>query len=228
MTIDDQQVSTFFQYIDVIKHLMPAKPFVVDVGSCAGWFAIAFDHYFHVATDTAFDIDSRAGEAYKSVVGDRCVFWNYGISDYNGENEFYLLADVHRLTELGTLIDRSDEKQPMAWKKMHKIPIRRLDTIFETGYIDFLKIDAEKSDYKVVLGAEKILKEKRVSVVMFETLDLTLDYCDAVDLANECGYLFNPHENSVSGLNNRLIEKSLWQKGILSLEKAQTVSSIIR
>lgn len=228
MTIDDQQVNTFFQYIDIIKRLMPAKPFVVDVGSCAGWFAIAFDHYFPETTYTAFDVDSRSGDYYKGVAGDRCQFHNYGISDYNGENEFYLLADVHRLTELGTLVDRNDENQPMAWKKMHKIPIRRLDTIFETGYIDFLKIDAEKSDYKVVLGAEKILREKRASVAMFETLDLTPDYYEAVELANECGYLFNPHVGGMSGLNNLLIEKSLWQKGNVSLEKAQTVSSIIR
>jgi FkbM family methyltransferase len=70
----------------------------------------------------------------------------------------------------------------------------RLDTLFaHLPRVDVLKIDVEGADTRVLRGAERLLRERRIGAVYFEQItdrmaSLGIAPGDAADLLSSCGY----------------------------------------
>jgi FkbM family methyltransferase len=75
-----------------------------------------------------------------------------------------------------------------------EVECKTLDTLsFELNleHIDYLKIDTEGAEYKILLGAKKLLEEKRISFIQFEygLLDDIIPSVELIcDLLSEYGY----------------------------------------
>ncbi len=79
----------------------------------------------------------------------KIILNEFGLADYNGEGIYY--------EQIQSFVER-----PFDWKMDERLyQLRTLDWYCEDKgitKIDFLKIDAEGYDYKILLGAKKILK----------------------------------------------------------------------
>jgi FkbM family methyltransferase len=75
-----------------------------------------------------------------------------------------------------------------------EVQIARFDSLFAShSYIDVLKIDAEGCDTRVLHGAERMLRERRIGAVYYEQFadrmaDLGIDAGEAAVLLKGCGY----------------------------------------
>jgi hypothetical protein len=69
-------------------------------------------------------------------------------------------------TDLTRVVDTPGEPQLALGEK---VEVRRLDTLFgDDRCINYLKIDAEGSDLKVLQGADRLLSEQRIDVIEVE------------------------------------------------------------
>lgn len=79
-----------------------------------------------------------------------------------------------------------------------KVPVKRLDDLLDSNIvIDFMKIDVEGADTWVLMGAEKLLIEKRIKEIHFEQNKLrmkkiNIDNEDAVKFLKSVGYDSQP------------------------------------
>lgn len=76
-----------------------------------------------------------------------------------------------------------------------KVPVKRLDKLLDKNIIiDFMKIDVEGADTWVLMGAEELLREKRIKEIHFEQNKLRMESInigndDAVNFLNSVGYI---------------------------------------
>ena len=71
--------------------------------------------------------------------------------------------------------------------------------------IDFLKIDTEGSDYKILLGAEKTLDKDKIRFIQFEYWDGVKKFHDL--LSDKYDMFFIRDENTLSYLNDEVIHE---------------------
>lgn len=97
---------------------------------------------------------------------------NKCVSDFNGTTKF----NVYELDRLSSLYEVNNEWLDIQSRPHYKIKevidvqCVTIDDYFkDIDDIDFLLIDAQGSDLKILKGAEKFLKEKRIKKIMLET-----------------------------------------------------------
>jgi FkbM family methyltransferase len=118
------------------------------------------------------------------------------LSDKDGSEFLFFPGQRHVLS---SFYIREDFKgDPLNLKE---IECKKLDTLFQEQYfdkIDYLKIDTEGAEYKILLGARNLLEQKKITFVQFE-YGLTDGGIPSVDLImnllTQCGY----HEVITSG-----------------------------
>lgn len=173
MTQDNfNNILGFFQR----HNLLPPQPKLVDVGACKGWFTIDFLRYFPDAIVTGIDLDHRAEAYYRRITASPSPqFIHSGVADYEGEADIFLIPQANDITELGTLVNRNAEFPGLQWRPGGRVYVHRLDTLIQQA--DFVKIDAELMDLKILAGMTGLLTSERPPVgIVFELVSQTLGY----------------------------------------------------
>lgn len=163
---------------------------MVDVGANFGYFSLIWATANPTNKSIAFEASPRnAGYLQKNVnsngLSGSIKVYPFALGRSDGELEFDPGPD--EMTGWGGLKLTTSASS-------FKVPVKRLDEVLDSSVsVDFMKIDTEGSDTWVLMGAEKLLKDKRIKEIHFEQnkprlqlLDIAND--DAVNFLNSVGY----------------------------------------
>lgn len=92
-----------------------------------------------------------------------------GLSDKD-ESEIFYIPGIHHVVSSFYKQSCFFEYSPNDIKEI-EIPCKKLDTLFnelKISKIDYLKIDTEGAEYKILCGAKELLKDKKISFIQFE------------------------------------------------------------
>ena len=193
------------QCIEIASKYLPENPLVIDVGcninpiiemGNAEWienwnddFTFLFLEKFPQSKCIA--IEPLHWDTFETRWKDdeRVNLLKIALSDKNGTEFIFFPGQRHVLT---SFYIREDFKgEPLNLKE---IECKKLDTLFEEeklNIIDYLKLDTEGAEYKILLGSEELLKNKKISFVQFEygLTDSNIPSVDLiVDLLSGYGY----------------------------------------
>lgn len=95
------------------------------------------------------------------------VYMNFGIGKETGESDFYYFTNFNNgLSSIYFNQFYVDEKLPM---KKGRIKIKALDDWCpDEMHISMIKIDVEGADFDVLLGAKRLLSERRIKFIQIE------------------------------------------------------------
>lgn len=88
------------------------------------------------------------------------------LSDEDGTDSIFFPGQRHVLSSFYMREDFKGE-----FLNCKEVVCKKLDTLFkelDLNHIDYLKIDTEGAEYKILLGAENLLMHKRISFIQFE------------------------------------------------------------
>lgn len=157
---------------DDISESMPGfSPNVFfDIGANIGQSTIEFLEKYPEATIYAFEpVLSTYYKLEKNLSSIKnCRLFNIGMSENHGVIK--MLSDLHRPTR-SKVIDGSEPINPGKMQEIVDVEIDCIDRFCEANNIrqvDFLKIDAEGHDMKILLGGVKFLSQGRNKILMIE------------------------------------------------------------
>lgn len=197
----------FIKYIKQIK----SEIFFIDVGCNRGLY---IDEFYRGKNN----ITAHCFEPIKSLYDDlvdkyeeyqQLKLNNFAISDTNDEIDFFELVDP--ITDGCSSIIKRNIFDELKWEyKQYKVKTQTLDDYClkeKINHIDFLKIDVEGAEYKVLKGANKLLKEKKISYIQIEygntTKDANINLIDIISYINSYGYeLYYYNNNEFNHINN--------------------------
>ena len=93
---------------------------------------------------------------------DNIKVYPYAISNYNGVADFHILSNSVSSSLL--VPDRVLDLQNTKIEQIVKVEVRRLDDVISES-VDCLIIDAEGSEYNILLGSENIFKYVKLLIV---------------------------------------------------------------
>ena len=171
-----------------------------DVGANVGDWSLRCHHYFPDATIHAFEIAPPVFSKLRQNVSQQknITLNSVGLSDQKSEIEiFYTEASDYRTTayqeHLGAAYALPGEK-PAVPKSLQVPVIRGDDYVREHGIkiIEFLKIDVEGMEERVLRGFQQTFSEHRIRLVQFEynTTNIVSKFLlrDAYNLFDALGY----------------------------------------
>jgi FkbM family methyltransferase len=89
-------------------------------------------------------------------------FYNLALSAEQGELTFF---ESEELGEMSSVIQRNNEN----YLRSYKVKVDTMDNLFiNETILDFVKIDTEGNDFNVILGAIKLLKNKKIRYMQVE------------------------------------------------------------
>jgi FkbM family methyltransferase len=155
---------------------------VFDVGANVGELTLLFSRFVGAGQVHAFEASGIVFERLKIVTGAAgCpnVFLNHvAVSEAEGKVRLYVYDERH----LGwnTLANRPLENygvdvQPVAVEDVAATTIDLYCERAGIGKIDLLKIDVEGAEFQVLMGAQRMLREKRIACITFEFGQTTFD-----------------------------------------------------
>ena len=132
---------------------------------------------------------------------------NLGVSDIKGKLKFYTYQ-YHKINSIvpvdknskflksRILANKSNEKE---FENIVKIDVTNIDSYCEEnniGEIDFIKIDTQGSEGKIILGMEKMLSKEKISIIELELI---------LGFGYEKNFSFYDHEKYLNNKNYKLI-----------------------
>lgn len=120
----------------------------------------------------------------------RVILFKFGLSDIDGDEVIFYPGFRHVLSSFYLQEDFINDKNV----RSIKIPCKKLDTLFEElnlDYIDYLKLDTEGAEFKIISGSQKLLKEKKIKYIQFEygLKDLSIPSVDMItEILKKYGY----------------------------------------
>lgn len=135
----------------------------IDVGANVGdWSAMALSRFGRLERLLAYEPGLIGDELRRRLDGDpRATVITAAVSDQPGTIPFY---DETTDSKLSSVVKPTG-------LVAREVPCVRLDDEFdarEIEHVDFLKVDVEGLDLHVLRGAERALREQRVSIVQYE------------------------------------------------------------
>jgi FkbM family methyltransferase len=161
----------------VSRKTVGQAPVVFDVGANTGQYALAADRvlgpsaalYSFEPSRVAFEVLARQTASLR-----RCRVFNFGLSDAAGTRELSAPAAGSPRASLYRQHLRNADSELFT----ETVELRTLDSFCALEgieRIDLLKIDVEGHEYEVLLGARRMLAERRVRFVQFEFGDRHID-----------------------------------------------------
>jgi FkbM family methyltransferase len=151
---------------------------IFDVGANDGGYSKILRHYFPKANIYAFEPHPLTFKLLKKVGNKHNIkTLNIGLGEKNAKTKLWDFADdailksTQPTSTLASIYKDVIEDYYKQKSQSFSVKITTLDEFTKmnkTPNIDFLKIDTEGNEYKVLLGAKKLLSEKRIKVIQFE------------------------------------------------------------
>ena len=143
------------------RRLLQEARVVVDVGANIGWYSLLAAKsgalvYAFEPEAINFDLLMKSLElnGFENILA-----FPYVICDRDGET-WLTITDSDNKGTHSTVID--------VGKHRLRVPCWKLDSLFPKQTIDILKIDAEGAEPEVLMGAQQLIKEKRVKYILME------------------------------------------------------------
>lgn len=143
---------------------------VFDVGANRGeWSLLALQTNFEIrifAFEPIPEIFQKMKNHFLSF--DNLDAFNLALSDETGEGNFYFYSN---LSELSGLFDRETLRKQFRPPNLITVPLDTLDRFcaeHNVQKIDFLKIDTEGAEWKVLNGAKGLLQGHQIRAIQFE------------------------------------------------------------
>ncbi len=180
----------------VYRHLKPGMTFV-DVGANVGyWTALASSLVGEKGRVIAFEPSPYAFQRLEALVADNRLanveIANVGLSASPGETTLYIGAWGNHTP---TMVPHESETTVAA----HVETLDRMAELRNLEHIDLLKIDVEGFEHHVLLGASRLLSERRVGAILCE---------------------FNDHWLRSNGTSSALLEKTIASSGFVEVHRA--------
>lgn len=146
-----------------------------DVGANIGRYSIMLSETLPCSQIYAFEPNIYAFEIFKKNTNKKNIkAYKFGLGTENAVGKIYTYADElhseHASIFEGhkyVISDKLSRKEIVAIE----IEIKTLDSFCNENnidHIDFLKIDTEGYEYKIICGAINLIKEKKVKIIQFE------------------------------------------------------------
>jgi FkbM family methyltransferase len=154
----------------VLDKIVSREKYIFDVGANKGeWTELAIHSAEELQTEQKYYLFEPGRIAFdmlaKKFNGDqRVVLANIGLGDQDGELTFF---EESNAGEQSSFVITKNHQHFTS----HTLPIRTIDTYCEQNeipQIDFLKVDCEGFDFKVLLGAKEFLKKGLIRYIQFE------------------------------------------------------------
>lgn len=155
---------------NLIQHVVKPGDLIFDVGAHVGnWTRYILNINSHVHIH-AFEPMPKIFEILQQNFNtSNVMLHNLAIGKDIGLKDFYIYAGNPGLVECSSLYLRPVLAHVLGQKI--NVKITNLDTFcdeHEINLIDFLKIDTEGAEKEVLLGAQRLLKEKAITLIQFE------------------------------------------------------------
>lgn len=98
-------------------------------------------------------------------------FFNFAFSDQQGKSDFYYFSGPIGNSILSGLFDRQILRQWIGQPDLITVKLETLDhfcAIMNISTIDFLKIDTEGAEWKVLNGAKELMRSHKIKSLQFE------------------------------------------------------------
>jgi FkbM family methyltransferase len=166
-------------YINYLREGMT----VYDVGANIGELTLLFSRFvgqrgrvfsFEASADTFKKLDAVAGFTRRNNI----VLSHLALSDKVGSVKLTVYPDEY--AGWNSLADRPLESyginvKPVRYENIACSTVDAFSLEHNISHIDLLKIDVEGAEYQVLLGAQKMLQEKRIGCCVFEFGATTFD-----------------------------------------------------
>lgn len=144
---------------------------IIDIGANKGWFTVLFGKLAEDGTVYAFEpVKSAFNELKRNIhLNDlkNTQLYNMALSNYIG---FGNMEIPFNHSPLAYLIEDTENCS-------YKTHVTTLDSFIQEMHIpkiDLIKIDAEGSEYNIILGAQKLLSSEQAPVLILEAYDKCL------------------------------------------------------
>jgi len=185
--------TTYPEYSEtrLVQKLLRENSVFIDVGANIGYYSLLAASIIKKGKIFAFEVDKRAlNNFYENInlnkLEDKIDVIEKLVSDKDGYERFIVSSE----SEVNRIVGESENN-----KDFLKFPCIKLDSFAKEkniSFIDFLKIDVEGAEYKVLKGAEELLKEKRIKYLLFEVNKNLKDYGkskkDVFEMLSNFGY----------------------------------------
>lgn len=176
----------------LLRLIAPKAHFFVDVGANVGtWSKRFLDSMPSDGSGLLFEPSTESANRARALLSQyelRVEFVEAAVGEASGDAEFYAEPQFGETSSIVKGFSRSDAVT-------RTVRVTTLDSEFEARgieYVDFLKVDAEGSDLKVLKGARHALEDQRIGIFQFEynapwaLAGSTL--ADAMSWLGRCGY----------------------------------------
>lgn len=150
-----------------MKSILNKESVFVDCGAHVGYFTVLAARF--CSRVYAFEAER---ENYKQLIRnikinsyENVKCYHKAVGDENKPVELFVCLDNDGGNALWDVGEHSFNKLSKATPTMQKVKMITLDTLIKDR-VDLIKVDVEGCEYKVLLGAERILKEHHPAVVM--------------------------------------------------------------
>ncbi len=172
----DVEYSGELNVLKLLKLMGIEMQILFDVGANIGEYTKALHNEFPKAQIHSFEPAKETFQTLSNNVSQQnVVLNNVGIGNKIGKQTLYFDEEK---SGLASLYNRQLDYFGIAFDKEEQIEVITLDAYCQSRSIyriDFLKMDIEGNEHKALLGATKLLKEKRIGVIQIETGGANID-----------------------------------------------------
>ncbi len=167
----DIYTSGEMQVLKYIKGKSPSNLIIFDIGANIGDYSKIIRDYFNQKVDIyAFEPSQSAFQKLsKNLEKDtKTKLYNFGFSDVDGSVKLFNSTTG---SGLGSIYNRRLEHFETKMEEKEQIKLKTLDDFCKENnisQIDFLKLDVEGHELKVLEGAHSILKSGAIKYIQFE------------------------------------------------------------
>jgi len=185
--------STYPEYSEtkLVQKLLRENSLFIDVGANIGYYSLLAASVIKKGKIFAFEVEKRAlNNFYENInlnkLEDKIEVIEKLVSDKDGYERFIVSTE----SEVSRIVGGSQKS-----KDFLRFPCIKLDSFAKEeniSFIDFLKVDVEGAEYKVLKGAEELLRGKRIKYLLFEVNKNIKDYDgskkDVFEMLSDFGY----------------------------------------
>ena len=167
------------------KNVLLKKPIIFDVGSHKGKIAKLLNYLYKNASIYCFEPNRTMNKSLKKI-GKNITICNYAVGDKKQDkkisiNNIDLTNTLSQINEnsfylkIKNLIVNKSKKK-IIYKKVKVISLKSFCRNKKIKHIDFLKIDVEGYEHKVLLGAKDIIKNIKFIMIEMQKNDMYKNY----------------------------------------------------